>query len=190
MRISWRDFVKYAGIISKDGKTFVLGKGMSPWHVAKEWKAAHPEVNIGIPQAASMIVAANPGVRPSGYRAGVAYKMPNFHTVASAPMRPNPSSKAPQAADLNSMTMVSPHRGMRVPREFLDMMMHIDRYGVKNSEGKVDHKRLRAAIIDFFTNGNTGLKRYNIEKAPDPGLRKGQRVSWKNLQSTPMPSGR
>ncbi len=98
MNTSWRDFVKSAGVISKDGKTFVLNKGMSPWHVAKEWKMAHPESSIGVSQIASMISSANPGVKPAGYRPGKAYNMPQFPVANGAPAHQKPAkTMAPPA---------------------------------------------------------------------------------------------
>lgn len=65
MSASWKDFVKCAYAVSKDGKTVTFSKGENPSTVSK---------GLGI--KVDDLLKANPGVEPERYIAGKAYMMP------------------------------------------------------------------------------------------------------------------
>ena len=130
-----RGISKQAGMISSDGKHFVLKKGKTPWHVASEYKKTNPGFTMSTKELSDRILAANKGVKPGRFAAGVKYVFPDLRKTTI------PSQKVT-------------HTGIKMDSRFLDLLKFMEGYGMTNSTGRIDRERIRSGLMEYLSGGS------------------------------------
>lgn len=95
----WEHTEKKAVSFSRDGSTFQLAAGETPWHAVKAWNSANPGRKVTTRQ----VLSANPKVKATGYRIGRLYRT-GLATVAPASKKPV-AAPAPLRAPVQAPTV-------------------------------------------------------------------------------------